>query len=158
MGVTVEEYDDSIRVSRTGKLNKCNIKTMPHPGFPTDMQPPIAVLLSIADGTSIINESVWDNRFRYVEELRRMGAQISVDGKLAVVEGVDHLEAAPVKAVDLRAGAAMMIAALCAKGVTQIEDIGHIERGYENVETKLRNLGADIRRVHIPENEAAQVI
>lgn len=158
MGVSVEEFDDSIRVSRSEKLNKCNIKTMPHPGFPTDMQPQIAVLLSIADGTSIINESVWDNRFRYVEELKRMGAQISVDGKLAVVEGTDHLEAAPVKAVDLRAGAAMMIAALCARGTTQIEDIGQIERGYENVETKFRSLGADIRRIHVPETETAQVI
>jgi len=130
MGVTVEEFDDAIRVSRKGKLNKCNIKTMPHPGFPTDMQPQIAVLLTIANGTSIINESVWDNRFRYVEELKRMGAQISVDGKLAVVEGIDHLNAAPVKATDLRAGAAMVIAALAAKGTSQIEDISHIERGY----------------------------
>ena len=158
MGVTIEEFDDSIRVSRSGRLNKCNVKTMPHPGFPTDMQPQIAVLLSIANGTSIINESVWDNRFRYVEELKRMGAQISVDGKLAVVEGVDHLEAAPVKAVDLRAGAAMILAALCAHGTTQVEDIKHIERGYENLETKLRDLGADIKRIHIPDTETAQAI
>lgn len=158
MGVGIEEFDDSIRVSRSGALNKCNIKTMPHPGFPTDMQPQIAVLLSIANGTSIINESVWDNRFRYVEELKRMGAQISVDGKLAVVEGVDHLDAAPVKAMDLRAGAAMIIAALCAQGTTQIEDIKHIERGYEDVENKFRSLGADIKRIHIPDSETAQAI
>jgi UDP-N-acetylglucosamine 1-carboxyvinyltransferase len=158
MGVNLEEYDDAIRVSRTGKLSKCNIKTMPHPGFPTDMQPQIAVLLSLAEGTSIINESVWDNRFRYVEELKRMGAQISVDGKLAVVEGVDHLEGAPVKATDLRAGAALIIAGLCAHGITQIENIEQIERGYENIEEKLRNLGANIRRVHVPEPEAAQAI
>ena len=158
MGVVIEEYDDSIRVCRKGKLNKCNIKTMPHPGFPTDMQPQIAVLLSLANGTSIINESVWDNRFRYVEELKRMGAQISVDGKLAVVEGVDHLNAAPVKAMDLRAGAAMLIAALAARGITQIEDINHIERGYEDVEEKLRSLGADIKRIHIPEPAVAQAI
>ena len=158
MGVKVDEFDDSIRVSRRGKLNKCNIKTMPHPGFPTDMQPQIAVLLSLAEGTSIINESVWDNRFRYVEELKRMGAQISVDGKLAVVEGIDHLDAAPVKATDLRAGAALVIAGLCAQGVTQIENIQQIERGYENIEGKLRALGSDIRRVHIPEPEAAQAI
>ncbi len=158
MGVDIEEFDDSIRVSRNGKLNKCNIKTMPHPGFPTDMQPQIAVLLSLAEGTSIINESVWDNRFRYVEELKRMGAQISVDGKLAVVEGVDHLDAAPVKATDLRAGAALVIAGLCAKGVTQIENIQQIERGYENIEGKLRDLGGDIRRIHIPEPETAQAI
>ena len=152
MGVTVEEFDDAVRVTRTGKLNKCNIKTLPHPGFPTDMQPQIAALLSTASGTSIINESVWDNRFRYVEELKRMGAQISVDGRLAVIEGVDHLNAAPaVKATDLRAGAAMLIAALAARGTTQIEDIQHIERGYEDVVEKLRALGADIRRVYVPE-------
>lgn len=154
MGVTVEEYDDAIRVVRDGPLNKCNIKTMPHPGFPTDMQPQIAVLLCIARGTSIINESVWDNRFRYVEELKRMGAQISVDGKIAVVEGVDHLIAAPVKATDLRAGAAMLIAALCAQGTSQVEDIQHIERGYEDVEQKFLDMGADIRRIHVSEDTA----
>ena len=158
MGVEVTEYDDSIRVRREGALNKCNIKTMPHPGFPTDMQPQIAVLLSIANGTSIINESVWDNRFRYVEELKRMGAQISVDGRLAVIEGVEHLSAAPVKATDLRAGAAMMIAALCAQGTSQVEDIQHIERGYENIEEKLCHLGADIKRVHMSEPVIARAI
>ena len=158
MGVELSEFDDAIRVVRNGNLNKCNIKTMPHPGFPTDMQPQIAVLLSLAQGTSIINESVWDNRFRYVEELKRMGAQISVDGKLAVVEGIDHLDAAPVKATDLRAGAALVIAALCARGVTQIENIRQIERGYENIDSKLLALGADIRRVPIPEQETAQAI
>ena len=158
MGVEVTEYDDSIRVRREGPLNKCNIKTMPHPGFPTDMQPQIAVLLSIANGTSIINESVWDNRFRYIEELKRMGAQISVDGRLAVIEGVDHLSAAPVKATDLRAGAAMIIAALCAQGTSEVEDIQHIERGYENIEEKCRNLGADINRVHIAEPVIARAI
>lgn len=158
MGVEVTEYDDSIRVRREGPLNKCNIKTMPHPGFPTDMQPQIAVLLSIANGTSIVNESVWDNRFRYIEELKRMGAQISVDGRLAVIEGVDHLSAAPVKATDLRAGAAMIIAALCAQGTSEVEDIQHIERGYENIEEKFRNLGADINRVHIAEPVIARAI
>ncbi|QEY33976.1 UDP-N-acetylglucosamine 1-carboxyvinyltransferase [Caproiciproducens galactitolivorans] len=158
MGVQIEEFDDALRVSRSGSLTKCNIKTMPHPGFPTDMQPQIAVLLSIANGTSIINESVWDNRFQYVEELKRMGAQISVDGRLAVIEGVDHLNAAPVKATDLRAGAAMLIAALAASGTTQIEGINQIERGYENVEDKLRALGSDIRRIHVPEPTVAQAI
>lgn len=151
MGVTVIEEDEAVRVSRTGRLNKCNIKTMPHPGFPTDMQPQIAVLLSIANGTSIINENVWDNRYRYVEELRRMGAQVSVDGKIAVFEGVRELVGAPVKATDLRAGAAMIIAGLIARGETQIEDIDHIERGYEDVVEKFRSLGADIRRVHVPD-------
>ena len=158
MGVSVEEFDDSIRVKRSGKLNKCNIKTMPHPGFPTDMQPQMCVLLSLAQGTSIINESVWDNRFRYVDELKRMGAQISVDGKLAVVEGVDHLEGAPVKAPDLRAGAALVIAALCARGTSQIENIAQIERGYENIDEKIRRLGGDIRRVPIPQAQTAQAI
>lgn len=158
MGVSVEEFDDSIRVKRGGKLNKCNIKTMPHPGFPTDMQPQMCILLSLAQGTSIINESVWDNRFRYVDELKRMGAQISVDGKLAVVEGVDHLEGAPVKAPDLRAGAALVIAALCAHGTSQIENIAQIERGYEDIDEKIRRLGGDIRRVPIPQAQTAQAI
>ena len=149
MDVDVQEYDDSVRVSRSGPLNRCNIKTMPHPGFPTDMQPQFAVLLSLAQGTSIITEGVWDNRLRYVDELRRMGANIQVDGKVAVFEGVEALQGAPIKATDLRAGAAMIIAALAAQGVTEIEEICHIERGYENIEEKLQALGADIRRVPV---------
>lgn len=148
MNVQVDEYEDSVRVRRNGTLHRCNVKTMPHPGFPTDMQPQIAVLLSIANGTSIVTEAVWDNRFRYVEELRRMGAEISVDGKIAVIEGVKELIGAPVKATDLRAGAAMIIAALAAKGTTHIEDIQHIERGYEDVVEKFAALGADIKRVY----------
>ena len=147
MGAQVEEFDEEIRVFCPDATRHCNVKTMPHPGFPTDMQPQIAVLLSMAEGTSIINESVWDNRFRYVDELRRMGAEIQVDGKLAVVQGVPQLMAAPVKAMDLRAGAAMVLAALAAKGTTEIEDIQYIERGYEDIVEKLRGLGADIRRV-----------
>ena len=127
MGVTITENEDSVRVSRDGELKRCNVKTQPHPGFPTDMQPQIATLLSIAQGTSIVTEAVWDNRFRYVEELKRMGAVISVDGKVAVIEGVKELNGAPVKATDLRAGAAMVIAALSAVGTTHIEDIEHIE-------------------------------
>ncbi len=148
MGVEVEEYEDSVRVRRSGELKRCNVKTMPHPGFPTDMQPQIAALLTMANGTSIVNEAVWDNRFRYVEELKRMGAVISVDGKIAVIEGVKNLMGAPVKATDLRAGAAMIIAALAANGTTYIEDIQHIERGYEEVVEKFASLGADIRRVY----------
>lgn len=148
MNVQVDEYEDSVRVHRSGTLHRCNVKTMPHPGFPTDMQPQIAVLLSVADGTSIVTEAVWDNRFRYVEELRRMGAEISVDGKIAVIEGVKELIGAPVKATDLRAGAAMIIAALAATGTTHIEDIQHIERGYEDVVEKFAALGADIKRVY----------
>ena len=152
-GINVEEYDDAVRVSATGRAGKCNIKTMPHPGFPTDMQPQFAVLLSIAKGTSIISESVWDNRFRYAEQLSRMGAQIHVNGKTAVIEGVEGLKGAPIKADDLRAGAAMMIAGLVATGVTEIEDIHHIERGYENVVDKFRSLGADIQRKEFPDDD-----
>lgn len=148
MGVEIDEYEDSVRVRRTGPLRRCNVKTMPHPGFPTDMQPQIAALLSIAKGTSIVTEAVWDNRFRYIEELKRMGAVISVDGKVAVIEGVDELNGAPVKATDLRAGAAMVIAALAAKGTTYIEDIEHIERGYEDIVEKFSSLGADIRIIY----------
>ena len=121
---------------------------MPPPGFPTDMQPQITALLSIADGTSIVHEAVWDHRFRYIDELKRMGAVISVDGKIAVVEGVETLNGAPVKATDLRAGAAMIIAALSANGTTYIEDIEHIERGYEDIVEKFTNLGADIKVVY----------
>lgn len=149
MGVTIIEYDDAIRVIREGDLNKCNVKTMPHPGFPTDMQPQIVALLSIANGTSIVSEGVWDNRFRYVDELVRMGANISVDGKLAIVEGTNRLLGTTVKATDLRAGAAMLVAGLAAKGVTTIENIHYIERGYENVINKLCALGADIKRVQV---------
>ena len=122
---------------------------MPHPGFPTDMQPQIAVLLSIADGTSIITEGVWDSRFRYVDQLTLMGADIQVDGKMAVITGVKSLHSAPVKAVDLRAGAAMIIAGLAADGITEIEEIDHIDRGYEDVVEKLTKIGADIKRVTV---------
>lgn len=148
MGVQIEEYEDCVRIRNSGRLHKCNIKTMPHPGFPTDMQPQITALLSIADGTSIVNEAVWDNRFKYVDELKRMGAKISVEGRIAVVDGIESLNAAPVKATDLRAGAAMIIAALSAKGTTYIEDIQYIERGYEDVVEKLTSLGADIKVVY----------
>ena len=151
IGATVEEIGDSVRVIGSKKINKCNIKTMPHPGFPTDMQPQIAALLSIADGTSIINESVWDNRFKYTDELGKMGANISVDGKIAVINGVKELIGAPVKAIDLRAGAAMIIAGLSAKGITSIENIHYIERGYENIIEKLSALGADIKKIVEPD-------
>lgn len=156
-GVEVIEGDDFIHVISNRRPNKCNVKTMPHPGFPTDMQPQMAVLLSIAEGTSIISESVWDNRFRYVDQLSRMGALIQVDGKVAVIEGVPDLKGAPIKADDLRAGAAMVIAGLVAKGKTEIENIIYIDRGYEDIVEKLTNLGADIERVHIEENVAASV-
>lgn len=150
-GANVEEFDDAVRVSLSGRPGKCNIKTMPHPGFPTDMQPQMAVLLALADGTSIISESIWTNRFRYTEQLNRMGANIKADGQLAVVQGVEQLKGAPVRADDLRAGAAMLIAGLAAKGTTEIEDILHIDRGYEDVVQKLRGAGADIKRVFCPD-------
>lgn len=146
-GATVEEFDDSIRVTGNGRPGKCNVKTMPHPGFPTDMQPQITTMLAVADGTSIVSEGVWDNRFQYVEQLTRMGAAISVNGKAATIEGVETLNGSPVRADDLRAGAAMLIAGLIATGTTSIENIVYIDRGYDNVVEKFRNLGADIRRV-----------
>lgn len=156
-GVYVEEFDDSVRVSRKGELNKVSFKTMPHPGFPTDMQPQMTTLLALANGTSVVTEGVYDNRFKYVDELRRMGANIQVDGRIAVVEGVKSLIGAPVKAMDLRAGAAMLIAAMVANGTTEIEDIKYIERGYENVVEKFRSLGAKIKRVTV-EDEGELVV
>ncbi len=153
-GAEVIEYDDAVRVTRYKALNKCNVKTMPHPGFPTDMQPQMAVLLSVAHGTSLLSESVWDNRFQYVGQLTRMGANIQVDGKLAVIDGVDELSGVKVKATDLRAGAAMIIAGLIAKGETVIEDIQYIDRGYEDVVQKFAALGADIKRIKTTEAES----
>ena len=157
-GAIVEEFDDSIRVTRTGPLEKISLKTMPHPGFPTDMQPQMTAMLAVAEGTSIVTEGVWDNRFKYVDELRRMGAQIQVDGKVAVVEGVGGLRGAPVKATDLRAGAAMLIAGLMAEGTTEIEEIYHIERGYEDIIEKLRLLGANIKKADVPDAVADKAI
>ncbi len=155
-GITVlDDADDSLTVISDGsRPNKCVVKTMPHPGFPTDMQPQMAVLLSIASGTSYISESVWDNRFMYVEQLRRMGAKIQVEGKTATIEGVECLTGAPVRADDLRAGAAMVLAGMAAKGETVIENIHYIERGYESMVEKLTAVGADIERVTTdPDNE-----
>ncbi len=145
-GVTVEEHDDAVRVIADKPLTKVNIKTMPHPGFPTDMQPQMAAALCLASGTSIVSEGVWDSRFKYVDQLTRMGAHIEVNGKVAIIQGVDHLNGCPVKAYDLRAGAAMIIAGLAAKGHTEIENIIFIDRGYENVVEKFSALGADISR------------
>lgn len=152
IGVNIEQFDDSIRVTSDGNLVKANVKTTPHPGFPTDMQPQIATLLTLANGTSIVTEGVWEQRFRYVDELRRMGADITVNGKVALIEGTGSLMGAPVKACDLRAGAALIIAGLAANGITEIEDIYHIERGYDCMEGKLRALGADIEKVTVPDD------
>ena len=154
MGVEVTEYDDAVLVTRTGKLSKTNIKTMPYPGFPTDMQPQMTTALCLAEGTSIITEGVWDNRYRYTEDLIRMGANIHVEGKVAVVEGVSELKAAPVRAYDLRAGAAMVIAGLAAKGTTMVEQVTNIERGYENLVEKFVGLGADMYRSEIPDSSS----
>lgn len=156
-GVEITEYDDAVRVKSNGEFKKCNLKTMPHPGFPTDMQPQMAVLLSIAKGTSVVSEGVWDNRFKYLDQLMRMGANVQVDGTIAVIQGVDELTGAPVRADDLRAGAAMIIAGLAASGITEIEDIIYIDRGYEDYVEKLRNLGADIYRKEIRENDSVSI-
>lgn len=155
-GAEIIEYDDAVRVTRFKPLNKCNVKTMPHPGFPTDMQPQMAVLLSIAKGTSILSESVWDNRFQYVGQLLRMGANIQVDGKVAVIEGVKQLAGVKVKATDLRAGAAMIIAGMVADGTTTVENIQYVDRGYEDVVIKFTALGADIKRVKVDDSATVQ--
>ena len=156
-GAEVTEYDDSIRVAGSPVINRVNVKTMPHPGFPTDMQPQITALLCRAGGTSIVTEGVWEGgRFKYIDELKRMGANISVDGKMAVIEGVPKLTGARVRATDLRAGAALVIAGLCAEGVTEIENIEFIERGYECIVEKLRGVGADIQKVLVPDVEAVR--
>ncbi len=149
-GVEVEEREDTLLVRRSEPLHKTNVKTMPYPGFPTDMQPQITTVLSLAEGTSLVTESVWNNRYRYVDELKRMGATIQVDDKTAVVQGVDHLTGAPIQACDLRAGAALVIAALAAQGESEISCVQYIERGYERIVDKLRALGADIRVVEEP--------
>ena len=154
----ITEGDDSVLVRRdpARRLSRTNIKTLPYPGFPTDMQPQIAVALCLAERTSVITEGVWDSRYRYVDEIHRLGAQIQVDGKVAVIEGVDRLTGAPVQACDLRAGAAMVIAGLAAHGTTEVDQIQYIERGYEDIVRKLSGLGADIRVVVTPEEEKAQ--
>ncbi|MEG1720706.1 MAG: UDP-N-acetylglucosamine 1-carboxyvinyltransferase, partial [Pseudoflavonifractor sp.] len=158
MGVEIEDRDDAVLVRRTGPLQRTNVKTLPYPGFPTDMQPQVAAVLCLAEGTSVLTEGVWDNRYRYVDEFRRMGAQIQVDGKVAVIEGVRELTGAPMRACDLRAGAAMVIAGLAASGTTEVDNIHHIERGYEDLVRKLSNVGADIRVVVLPDEDArAQV-
>ena len=147
VGGNVEDFGDSIRVWCNKRPAKANVKTLPYPGFPTDMQPQMGVVLSLADGTSIINESIWESRFQYTNALNKMGAHITSQGKTAVFEGVKGLTGAPVYATDLRAGAALIIAGVVANGQTELYNIEHIDRGYENIEEKFRNLGADIKRV-----------
>lgn len=147
MGVKIKENNESIVVEKQGKLKGVNIKTLPYPGFPTDLQQPMCTLLSVTDGRSIINESIWESRFKYVDELKKMGANIKVEGRLAIIDGVNKLTGATVVATDLRAGAAMIIAGLIADGMTVITGVDHIDRGYPNIEKKFRKLGADITRI-----------
>jgi UDP-N-acetylglucosamine 1-carboxyvinyltransferase len=151
MGVRITEGEDCVLVSRDGPLRRTNIKTQPYPGFPTDMQPQLATVLCLASGVSVVTEGVWDTRYKYVDELVKMGASIRVDGRIAVIEGVSGLSGAHITSYDLRAGAAMVIAGLCASGTTEIDGIEYIERGYEHIIEKLRHVGADIERVDIPE-------
>ncbi|MDT8718680.1 UDP-N-acetylglucosamine 1-carboxyvinyltransferase [Clostridium sp. 19966] len=147
MGAKIIENEDSVVVRSDGKLSAVNIKTLPYPGFPTDVQQPMSAMLSIAKGRSIINESIWENRFKHLDELKKMGAKAEVDGRTAIIDGVDRLTGAVVNATDLRAGAAMVIAALVASGESEIHNLDHIDRGYPHIEQKFRRLGADIRRV-----------
>ena len=151
MGVTVIAGEDCVTVKSSGRLRRVNIKTMPYPGFPTDMQPQFAAALCLANGASVITEGIYDNRFKYLTELRKMGAQVQVDGRVALIEGVDKLYGAPVAACDLRAGAAMVIAGLCAEGTTEVEDVHYSARGYETFVGKLRGIGADIALVSDPD-------
>ncbi len=154
-GTIVQEYEDSVLVKSARTLRRVNIKTMPYPGFPTDMQPQMGALLCLAGGTSVITEGIYDNRFKYVNELRKMGAEIQVDGRIAIIEGGRPLSGALVQACDLRAGAAMVIAGMFATGQTVVEDIHFIERGYENFVGKLQSLGADIEIVDFPDEPDA---
>ena len=147
IGANVEEDGDRLHVWCTKRPQKANIKTLPYPGFPTDLQPQMGVTLSIAEGTSIINESIWESRFQYTNELNKMGAKITSQGKSAIFEGVEKLSGAPVYATDLRAGAALIIAGIIAEGTTELYNLAHIDRGYENIEEKFRKLGANITRV-----------
>ncbi|MBQ9657778.1 MAG: UDP-N-acetylglucosamine 1-carboxyvinyltransferase [Clostridia bacterium] len=147
IGGNVEDHGDSIRVWCNERPNKASIKTLPYPGFPTDLQPQMGVVLSTANGNSRIVESIWDSRFQYTEELNKMGANIMAQGKTAFFEGVDHLVGAPVYSSDLRAGAALIIAGIIAEGTTEIYNLQHIDRGYENIEERFRKLGANIERV-----------
>ena len=156
MNVEIEDGDDYVVVRRDGLLCHADVKTMPYPGFPTDMQPQIGAVLCCASGISAVTEGVWDNRFKYFEELRKMGATVKVDGRTAIIIGVDRLTGATVRACDLRAGAAVVIAGLAAKGVTRVEDVQYIERGYEDIVGKLRALGAEIRCVDEPDEPTSR--
>ena len=158
MGATITEFDDSLRVQRTVPLRPTKVKTLPYPGFPTDMQPLLCVCMALAKGGSLITEGIYDTRFRYTAELNRMGANIQVDTKIAVINGVEALHGCSVKAFDLRAGAAMVVAGLCASETTVVEDVHYVERGYENIVGKLQGLGATIKRIETPDLPKAQQV
>ncbi|MDK2991434.1 MAG: UDP-N-acetylglucosamine 1-carboxyvinyltransferase [Clostridiales bacterium] len=149
MGIEVSEGDDSVHVKSNGRPKHTTVKTLPYPGFPTDLQQPMSALLSVADGTSIITENIWESRYKHIEEIKRMGAKIKIEDRVAIIDGVDKLTGAPVTATDLRAGAALVVAGLMAEGVTEINNVKYIDRGYENIDKKLISLGADIKRISI---------
>jgi len=157
-GAEVEEFDEAVRVKISGRPKPCNVLTMPHPGFPTDMQPQMTTLLALADGSSLVTEGVWDNRFKYVEQLTFMGAEIKVSGKVAAVNGVKEFKPAEVAATDLRAGAALVIAGLVAEGTTTISNVVYIDRGYDSIVEKLTALGADIKRVYVQDFEQREAL
>ncbi|MEG2973034.1 MAG: UDP-N-acetylglucosamine 1-carboxyvinyltransferase, partial [Clostridium sp.] len=148
MGINVEEGEDSVRVTCEGRPKSINLKTLPYPGFPTDLQQPMSTLLAVSEGVSTINESIWEGRFRHIGELQKMGAIGEVDGKIAKITGVEGLTGAEVEATDLRAGAAMVVAGLVASGTTKVTNLVHVDRGYEHIEDKLTALGASIKRIN----------
>ena len=156
IGAKVEEYDDCVRVHSNGRMGYANVKTMPYPGFPTDMQPQMVTLLALSEGVSIVTETIFETRFKYISELRRMGSNINVEGNAAIITGVEGFTGATVSAPDLRAGAALVIAGLVADGFTTVEQIQYIERGYENFEDKIRGLGGFIEKVDDDDERAIQ--
>jgi len=149
IGCEIEEFDDAMRVVAKKRLSHTNVKTLPYPGFPTDMQPQISTLLALSEGTSVVTESIFENRFKYVAELARMGADIKVEGNMAIINGVDNLMGAAISAPDLRAGAALVLAGLVADGYTILDQIAYIERGYEHFEEKLTALGASMKKIDV---------
>ena len=149
IGAKVEEFDDAVRVSASDRLGHTQVKTLPYPGFPTDMQPQIATLLALSNGTSTVTESIFENRFKYVDELARMGANIKVEGNVAIIEGVTGLTGASITAPDLRAGAALVVAGLVADGFTTVDSIHFIERGYEDFDKKMTALGACMEKIPV---------
>ena len=156
IGASVEEFDDAVRVIAKTRLGHTHVKTLPYPGFPTDMQPQITTLLALSEGTSIVTESVFENRFKFVDELAKMGATIKVEGNTAIIDGVGAMTGAGLSAPDLRAGAALVLAGLVAEGYTTVNQIEYIERGYEDFDQKMQALGADIEKIPVEDEKALQ--